>query len=80
MPLVGFLQEYLKSASGRSLIAGIILWSGWRKLMAGFKIKWSAHPKRLTAEFEYLNHIYRRGTAMLCPYRVVYLPENSCNL
>ncbi|MEH2167207.1 MAG: PepSY-associated TM helix domain-containing protein [Nostoc sp.] len=28
-------------------IAGIILWPGWRKLMAGFKIKWSAHPKRL---------------------------------
>jgi uncharacterized iron-regulated membrane protein len=21
-------------------------WSGWRKLIAGFKIKWSAHPKR----------------------------------
>ncbi|MEH2058614.1 MAG: hypothetical protein V7K97_21175 [Nostoc sp.] len=32
----------------------------------------------LTAVFMYLNHIYRRGTAMLCPYRVVYLPENSC--
>ena len=28
-------------------IAGIILWPGWRKLMAGFKIKWDAHPKRL---------------------------------
>ncbi|MEH2425432.1 MAG: PepSY-associated TM helix domain-containing protein [Nostoc sp.] len=28
-------------------IAGIILWPGWRKLMTGFKIKWSAHPKRL---------------------------------
>ncbi|MEH2311275.1 MAG: hypothetical protein V7K35_07700 [Nostoc sp.] len=34
---------------------------------------------KLTAEFKYLNHIYRRGTALLCPYRVVYLPENSCN-
>ncbi len=31
-----------------------------------------------TAVFMYLNHIYRRGTALLCPYRVVYLPENSC--
>ena len=28
-------------------IAGIILWPGWRKLTAGFKIKWNAHPKRL---------------------------------
>ncbi|MEH2381521.1 MAG: hypothetical protein V7K27_21975 [Nostoc sp.] len=27
-----------------------------------------------------MNHIYRRGTALLCPYRVVYLPENSCNV
>ncbi|MHC5674930.1 hypothetical protein, partial [Nostoc sp.] len=31
-----------------------------------------------TAEIMYLNHICRRGTALLCPYRVVYLPENSC--
>ncbi|MEH2072211.1 MAG: PepSY-associated TM helix domain-containing protein [Nostoc sp.] len=28
-------------------IAGIILWPGWRKLTAGFKIKWNARPKRL---------------------------------
>ncbi len=27
-------------------ITGIILWPGWRKLIAGFKIKWKAHPKR----------------------------------
>ena len=33
-----------------------------------------------TAEFKYLNHICCNGTAMLCPYRVVYLPENSCNI
>ncbi|MBE9168769.1 PepSY domain-containing protein [Pleurocapsales cyanobacterium LEGE 06147] len=26
---------------------GLILWPGWRKLMAGFKIKWNAHPKRV---------------------------------
>jgi hypothetical protein len=32
-----------------------------------------------TAVFTYLNHIYRRGTAVLCPYSVVYLPENNCN-
>jgi uncharacterized iron-regulated membrane protein len=28
-------------------ITGLILWPGWRKLIAGFKIKWDAHPKRL---------------------------------
>ncbi|MEH2181768.1 PepSY-associated TM helix domain-containing protein [Nostoc sp.] len=28
-------------------ITGIILWPGWRKLIAGFKIKWNAHPKRV---------------------------------
>ncbi|MEH2110656.1 RNA polymerase sigma factor [Nostoc sp.] len=33
---------------------------------------------RVTAEFKYLNHICCRGTAMLCPYPVVYLRENSC--
>ncbi len=32
----------------------------------------------LTAVFIYLNHICRQGTTLLCPYRVVYLPENSC--
>ncbi len=28
-------------------ITGFILWPGWRKLIAGFKIKWNAHPKRV---------------------------------
>jgi len=28
-------------------ITGIILWPGWRKLIAGFKIKWNARPKRV---------------------------------
>ena len=28
-------------------ITGIVLWPGWRKLIAGFKIKWHAHPKRV---------------------------------
>lgn len=27
-------------------ITGIVLWPGWRKLIAGFKIKWNAHIKR----------------------------------
>ena len=33
----------------------------------------------ITAVFMYLNHICRKGLALLNPYRVVYLPENSCN-
>ncbi len=28
-------------------ITGIILWSGWRKLISGFKIRWRSHPKRV---------------------------------
>jgi uncharacterized iron-regulated membrane protein len=28
-------------------VTGAVLWPGWRKLTAGFKIKWNAHPKRL---------------------------------
>ncbi|OKH56001.1 peptidase [Calothrix sp. HK-06] len=28
-------------------LSGLFLWSGWRKFIAGFKIKWDAHPKRV---------------------------------
>ena len=28
-------------------ITGTLLWSGWRKLLLGFKIKWQAHPLRV---------------------------------
>lgn len=28
-------------------VTGLILWPGWRRLIAGFKIKWNAHPKRV---------------------------------
>lgn len=28
-------------------ITGIVLWSGWQKLISGFKIKWNAHVKRV---------------------------------
>ncbi|MEH2362461.1 hypothetical protein [Nostoc sp.] len=34
---------------------------------------------KITAVLIYLNHIYCRGTALLCPYNVVYLLGNSCN-
>jgi uncharacterized iron-regulated membrane protein len=27
-------------------LTGLVLWPGWRKLIAGFKIKWNAHIKR----------------------------------
>ena len=29
-------------------ITGLVLWPGWRKLIAGFKIKLDAHPKRVS--------------------------------
>jgi uncharacterized iron-regulated membrane protein len=38
--LVGLLTTIL-------CITGIVLWPGWRKLTAGFKIKWNANIKRL---------------------------------
>jgi uncharacterized iron-regulated membrane protein len=28
-------------------ITGVILWPGWRNFIAGFKIKWKAHPQRV---------------------------------
>lgn len=28
-------------------ITGIVLWSGWQKLISGFKVKWNAHIKRV---------------------------------
>ena len=28
-------------------LTGLLLWPGWRKLIAGFKIKFDAHPKRV---------------------------------
>ncbi|MEH1900396.1 MAG: PepSY-associated TM helix domain-containing protein [Nostoc sp.] len=39
------------------VITGIILWPGWRKLMAGFKIKWDAHPKRLNFDLHKVSGI-----------------------
>lgn len=43
MVIVGIAAFFLLILS----ITGIVLWSGWRKLSRGFKIKWLAHPKRL---------------------------------
>jgi uncharacterized iron-regulated membrane protein len=41
--IVGFVAFLLLILT----ITGIFLWSGWRKLISGFKIKWQAHPKRV---------------------------------
>jgi uncharacterized iron-regulated membrane protein len=30
------------------IITGVFLWSGWLKLISGFRIKWNAHPKRVS--------------------------------
>ncbi|MCU0533728.1 MAG: PepSY domain-containing protein [Hydrococcus sp. Prado102] len=38
--IIGLLVSFLS-------ITGIILWPGWRRLIAGFKIKWNASPKRV---------------------------------
>ncbi|QLE49541.1 PepSY domain-containing protein [Nostoc sp. C057] len=43
MTIVGVIAFLLLVLS----ITGVILWPGWRRLIAGFKIKWNAHPKRL---------------------------------
>lgn len=38
--VIGLLATFLA-------MTGIALWPGWRKLSAGFKVKWDARPKRL---------------------------------
>ncbi|MEH2083923.1 MAG: PepSY-associated TM helix domain-containing protein [Nostoc sp.] len=35
-------------------ITGLVLWPGWRKLIAGFRIKWNAHPKRVNFDIHKL--------------------------
>jgi uncharacterized iron-regulated membrane protein len=49
--LAGRTGEIIVGISGLLLfilsISGLFLWPGWRKLIAGFKIKWDAHPKRV---------------------------------
>jgi uncharacterized iron-regulated membrane protein len=49
--LAGDVGIYLAGIVGLLLlilsITGLVLWPGWRKLIAGFKIKWNAHIKRL---------------------------------
>jgi uncharacterized iron-regulated membrane protein len=39
------------------VILGIILWPGWRKLIAGFKIKRDAHPKRFNFDLHKVSGI-----------------------
>jgi uncharacterized iron-regulated membrane protein len=38
-------------------VTGIALWSGWRKLIAGFRIKWNAHPKRVSFDLHNVSGI-----------------------
>lgn len=49
--LAGTTGMYLAGIAGLLLlilsITGLVLWPGWRKLIAGFKIKWDGHIKRL---------------------------------
>jgi uncharacterized iron-regulated membrane protein len=49
--LAGELGKWLVGLSGLGLVAvsitGIVRWTGWKKLSAGFKIRWSAKPKVL---------------------------------
>lgn len=42
-------------------LTGIILWPGWRKLIAGFKIKWNAHPKRVNFDIHKVAGIIAAG-------------------
>jgi uncharacterized iron-regulated membrane protein len=39
------------------VVTGVMLWPGWRKLTAGFKIKWNAHPKRLNFDLHKVSGI-----------------------
>jgi uncharacterized iron-regulated membrane protein len=49
--LAGRIGEIVVGIAGLVLLilslTGILLWTGWRKLISGFKIKWNAHPKRV---------------------------------
>jgi uncharacterized iron-regulated membrane protein len=35
-------------------VTGLVLWPGWRKLIAGFKVKWNARPKRVNFDLHKL--------------------------
>ncbi len=39
------------------MVTGIALWSGWRKLSTGFKIKWDGHIKRRNFDIHQVNGI-----------------------
>jgi uncharacterized iron-regulated membrane protein len=50
--LVGYLGLYLVCISGLILVVqamtGLVLWTGWRKLAAGFRIRWGASAPLLS--------------------------------
>jgi uncharacterized iron-regulated membrane protein len=42
-------------------LTGIFLWPGWRRLIAGFKIKWNSHPKRFNFDLHKVAGILSGG-------------------
>ncbi|MBD2166642.1 PepSY domain-containing protein [Calothrix membranacea FACHB-236] len=60
--LLGRNGEILIGITGLLLfilcITGLILWTGWRKLISGFKIKWNAHPKRVNFDIHKVAGIF----------------------
>ena len=47
-------------------VTGIVLWSGWRKLATGFKIKWNATTKRLNYDLHKVVGIIVFGNVVIC--------------
>ncbi|MBD2667112.1 propeptide, PepSY amd peptidase M4 [Richelia sinica FACHB-800] len=59
--LLGRNGEIVIGISGLFLfilcVTGLILWPGWRKLIAGFKIKWDGHPQRVNFDIHKVSGI-----------------------
>ncbi|MEH2242720.1 PepSY-associated TM helix domain-containing protein [Nostoc sp.] len=51
--IIGLLMSFMS-------ITGMILWSGWRRLISGFKIKWNAHPKRVNFDNKILDKTLKK--------------------
>lgn len=53
MTLIGIVAFFVCLLS----ITGIVLWTGWKKLVNGFKIKWNGHYKRLNFDLHKVSGI-----------------------